>query len=404
MTTSVFQLQCSCNEYPWGKKGNDSLAARLCSKTPGTSFTIDDGKEYSEMWMGDYPILPAKSLETGQELHSIIDENKEKLLGKRCIEKFGGVLPYLPKILSIQKALPLQIHPNKALAAKLHEKQPDQFTDPNHKPEIAVALSKFEVFAGWKPLEEMQTLFSLEPLHRFRPEGNAHFDDGTLKQVTRTILKASEEVVRDTQEKLASLPREKYGKQSYILDILPRLQEQYSKEDNGNLIALLCMNFMVLSVGEAIYIPADGIHAYLSGDIVECMARSNNVLNTGFCPRADRDSIDLFSSSLSFGPHSVEDIMLSSKSTDKGKHGKTVIYAPPMSEFDMLLTELESGDTEEIEASDGPTVMWVTSGSGLMKVNGKEFKLDEGYVFFIGSGVQVTYEAESTLAIYAAIV
>ena len=48
--------------------------------------------------------------------------------------------------------------------------------------------------------------------------------------------------------------------------------------------------------------------------------------------------------------------------------------------------------------------MWVTSGSGLMKVNGKEFKLDEGYVFFIGSGVQVTYEAESTLAIYAAIV
>ena len=48
--------------------------------------------------MGDYPILPAKSLETGQELHSIIDENKEKLLGKRCIEKFGGVLPYLPKV------------------------------------------------------------------------------------------------------------------------------------------------------------------------------------------------------------------------------------------------------------------------------------------------------------------
>ena len=256
--------------------------------------------------------------------------------------------------MSIQKALPLQIHPNKALAAKLHEKHPDQFTDPNHKPEIAVALSKFEVFAGWKPLEEMQTLFSLEPLHRFRPEGNAHFDDGTLKQVTRTILKASEEVVRDTQEKLASLPREKYGKQSYILDILPRLQEQYSKEDNGNLIALLCMNFMVLSVGEAIYIPADGIHAYLSGDIVECMARSNNVLNTGFCPRADRDSIDLFSSSLSFGPHSVEDIMLSSKSTDKGKHGKTVIYAPPMSEFDMLLTELESGDTEVSPVSGSP--------------------------------------------------
>lgn len=404
MAESVFQLECSCNEYPWGKKGSDSLAARLCSQTPGTSFTIDSGKKYSEMWMGDYPVLPAKSLETGEELHSIIDKNKEKLLGQRCIEKFGGVLPYLPKILSIQNALPLQIHPNRDLASKLHEKQPDQFTDPNHKPEIAVALSKFELFAGWKPLEEIQALFSLEPLRRFRPQSNPHFDDGTLKQVTRTILKASEEVVRDTQEMLASIPRENYGKQSYILELLPRLQEQYSKEDNGSLIALLCMNFMVLSVGEAIYIPADGIHAYLSGDIVECMARSNNVLNTGFCPRADRDSIDLFTNSLTFGPHSVEDIILPSKPTDKGKHGKTLIYAPPMSEFDMLFIKLENGDTEEIEASDGPTVMWVVSGSGVMKANSKEFKLDEGYVFFVGSGVQVIYEAESTLAIYAAIV
>ena len=248
--------------------------------------------------------------------------------------------------MSIQKALPLQIHPNKDLASKLHEKNPDQFTDPNHKPEIAVALSKFEVFAGWKPLNEIQELFALEPLHRFRPEGNEHFNDGTLKQVTRTILKASNEVVRDTYDNLASIPKEEYGKQSYILDLLPRLQEQYTKEDNGSLVALLCMNFMVLSAEQAIYIPADGIHAYLSGDIVECMARSNNVLNTGFCPRAERDSVDLFSSSLTFGPHSVEDVMLPSKPTDKGKFAKTVMYAPPMSEFDVLLTKLDNGDTE----------------------------------------------------------
>lgn len=95
---SVFQLQCSCNNYQWGKKGSESLAARLCAKTPGTGFRIDDDKEYSEMWMGDYPDLPAKSLETGEELHSIIDKNKEKLLGKRCIDEFGAVLPYLPKV------------------------------------------------------------------------------------------------------------------------------------------------------------------------------------------------------------------------------------------------------------------------------------------------------------------
>jgi len=37
------------------------------------------------------------------------------------------------QVLSIAKALPLQLHPNKELAAKLHKEDPNQFTDPNHK-------------------------------------------------------------------------------------------------------------------------------------------------------------------------------------------------------------------------------------------------------------------------------
>lgn len=49
--------------------------------------------------MGDYPVLPAKGLESGEELHKIVDENKEQLLGRNCIEKFGGVVPFLPKVL-----------------------------------------------------------------------------------------------------------------------------------------------------------------------------------------------------------------------------------------------------------------------------------------------------------------
>lgn len=52
----VIQLKCSCNQYPWGKKGKESLAARICEKTPGwddkgpkTDFKIDESKFYSEM-------------------------------------------------------------------------------------------------------------------------------------------------------------------------------------------------------------------------------------------------------------------------------------------------------------------------------------------------------------------
>jgi len=251
------------------------------------------------------------------------------------------------QILSIQKALPLQIHPNKELAAQLHKKDPEKFTDPNHKPEIAVTLSKFEVFAGWKPLEDIHILFEqLEPLRRFLPDKVNIFTNKTLKGVTRAMLEASEQVVAETQEKLGALDKDAYGRQSYILELLPRLQQQYSKEDAGTLVALLCMNFMVLSPGEAIYIPADGIHAYLSGDIVECMARSNNVLNTGFCPRADRDSVELFANTMTFKPHNPKEALLPAKPSDKGKHGKTVAFAPPMSEFSMFVTYLDEGETE----------------------------------------------------------
>ena len=63
-------------------------------------------------WMGTYPELPSYVLPTGDDLQKIIDENPEELLGKSVINKFGHTqLPYLPKVLSIAKALPLQVHP-----------------------------------------------------------------------------------------------------------------------------------------------------------------------------------------------------------------------------------------------------------------------------------------------------
>ena len=190
--------------------------------------------------MGDYPVLPAKSLETGEELHKVVDENKEQLLGKNCIEKFGGVVPFLPKILSIAKALTLQIHPNKDVAAKLHKENPEQFTDGNHKPEIAIALGPFELFAGWKPTPEIQSLFdALPPLQNFLPEKDIKFSNEVLRKVVQKILQSSDESIRKCQQELSKIPKEKYGKQTYILDLLPRLQEQYSVEDPGTLVALM---------------------------------------------------------------------------------------------------------------------------------------------------------------------
>lgn len=145
-----------------------------------------------------------------------------------------------PKILSIAKALPLQIHPNKDLSAKLHAEDPDKFTDDNHKPEIAIALGPFEVFAGFKPNNEIQVLFeTLDPLKKFAPDDHSEFNNESVKIVCKNILSASDETIRETQLALQQLPKNAFGEQAYILDILPRLQEQYSVKDPGNLVALV---------------------------------------------------------------------------------------------------------------------------------------------------------------------
>jgi mannose-6-phosphate isomerase len=111
MVKSVLQLKCSCNNYPWGKKGKESLAATLCEKTPNNDFKLKEDEYYAEMWMGTYPELPSYVLETGEDLQDVINNNTIDLIGQKVFQKFGKDLPFLPKVLSIAKALPLQLHP-----------------------------------------------------------------------------------------------------------------------------------------------------------------------------------------------------------------------------------------------------------------------------------------------------
>ncbi|TKA68239.1 hypothetical protein B0A55_10031 [Friedmanniomyces simplex] len=398
----VYQLKCSCNSYPWGRQCEESAAARLCAKQPGwvdqkdlsKPFTIED-KPYAEMWMGTYPTLPSYVASTGEDLQDLLDKHADELVGKQVVEKFGhSKLPFLPKVLSIAKALPLQLHPNKGLAAKLHEKHPDQFTDPNHKPEIALALGEFEAFCGFKPLGQMNKLMQLDPLKKYMPSiSKPDFDDQQLKAVVKKMLEADDESVKETYNALTSLAEKDFGPDDYIPKLAPRLAEQYSEADPGLLVALITMNYLVLQRGESIYIPADGIHAYLSGDIIECMARSNNVLNTGFCPRSDRDNVDLFISCLTFTPHSGEEAMLKPQSFERSKEQKTLRFAPPLSEFDMLQTTLKSGENESLGAVKGPGILIATEGSAQLKANGKKVELKEGQVFFVAQGTALEFEA-----------
>ncbi|CEJ55507.1 hypothetical protein PMG11_01760 [Penicillium brasilianum] len=401
MADAVVQLRCGVKNDDWGKKGKQSMAAQLWSQTPGTD-EIDESKHYSEMWMGTYPSNPSYLLSTGEQLGDYIKKNPQ-LVGKSVLDRYGPEIPFLPKILSFSKALPLQIHPDLKLAEKLHKQDPKKYGDSNHKPEIAVALSKFELFAGWKPLKDIQALFKLKPLEQFVPNNSSTFDDETLRKACMSLLSAPPTEVSATIKELQSLPESQFGAYSYIPGLLDRLNKQYTDRDNGNLVAALLMNYITLGPGDSVFVPADSIHAYLEGDIVECMARSDNVINTGFCPRAERDSVELFGQALTFVPHDTQGALLPRRKSDKGSQGRTDVYAPPISEFSVLVTTLGAGEMETHKAILGPSLLIVTKGCGEMKIPGnKTVELKKGYVFFVGQGVALDFGTEKGLAVYRA--
>ena len=84
-------------------------------------------------------------------------QNNPSLVGEKILKRFGiSSLPYLFKVLSINKVLAIQAHPDKELAEFLHKTKPEIYQDNNHKPEIAIgSLSPvlylfmvFSVFMG----------------------------------------------------------------------------------------------------------------------------------------------------------------------------------------------------------------------------------------------------------------
>ena len=61
--------------------------------------------------------------------------------------------------------------------------------------------------------------------------------------------------------------------------LVVRLEAQYPS-DVGVLASFL-FNYVKLNPGEALYLGANELHAYLQGECIECMATSDNVVRAG---------------------------------------------------------------------------------------------------------------------------
>lgn len=104
--------------------------------------------------MGTHPKAPAVTWTDGKKLSQLIKDNSTAELGEKIIKKFGNELPFLLKILSVNRALSIQAHPDKSNAEVLHARDPLHYPDANHKPEMCIALTNFTGLCGFRLAEE----------------------------------------------------------------------------------------------------------------------------------------------------------------------------------------------------------------------------------------------------------
>lgn len=253
----------------------------------------------AEYWIGAHPKGPAQiELEDGTLLpfDVALRRSPEALLGKKCVERFGDQLPFMLKVLSVNRdhGLSIQLHPTRDQARVLRARAPEHYPDDNHKPEVGVALTDVSLLYGCKSLQQIQRLLRELPglkdwigedlFERVEsaPESSAA-GESLVKEVFSACLTLDEarsrgcvEYVQEVLPRVASLSAE--------AEVFKRLARRYGAGDAG-LIALLLMNQVVLKPGQSIFIAANVPHAYLDGDLFECMACSDNVVRAGLTPK-----------------------------------------------------------------------------------------------------------------------
>ncbi|KAF5379471.1 hypothetical protein D9615_006550 [Tricholomella constricta] len=423
-TSPVFKIAPTTQEYDWGKVGRSAKVAQFAaaSKLPG--FAINDSATYAELWMGTHPKSPSHVFFSGEVLSKHLASHPE-LVGERVAARFdasNGNLPFLFKVLSIEKALSIQSHPDKATAEKLHAEHPDIYKDPNHKPEMTIAITPFRAMCGFRPLYSIATSLKSTPeFAALIPEtireafiSLSDSDDPTgpaekaaLKDLFAAVMTAEESIFKPQLEALVkryTANQINPNEGNDLAELVLRLNSQFPG-DIGVFCAFL-LNYITLNPGDAIFLGAGEPHAYVSGECMECMANSDNVIRAGLTPKL-RDIPNLVSGLTYSASEPAKHVVVPSPFSDND--GVSTLYEPPVPEFSVVQVKLGAGKEEAHRAVNGPSIAIITGGSGAVQwghENSERLDVGFGDVFFIGAGTEVSLRAGGgeDLVVYRAFV
>jgi mannose-6-phosphate isomerase len=386
----VHLLRGAVRTYAWGSR---TAIAEFTGRPSPTAHPE------AELWLGAHPGDPAW-LETDGGERSLLDTlraDPEGQLSAAVRGRFGDMLPFLVKVLAADEPLSLQAHPSAQQAAEGFAREERagipvsspvrNYRDRSHKPELLVALGPFEALAGFRPVArtiEFMRALAVSDLDPFVGLLAGQADGDGLRALFTTWITAPQPdldvlvpaVLDGAIHYLRSKQKEFAAEAKTVLE----LGERYPG-DAGVLAALL-LNRLSLKPGEAIYLPAGNLHAYLAGVAVEVMANSDNVLRGGLTPK--HVDVPELLRVLDFTPTTEAALR-----PEMVRDGMELVYETPAPEFALSMLSVD-GDRlgHEVDAPsrhDGPQILLCTEGSTMVHAKSGALTLERGAAAWVSA-------------------
>jgi mannose-6-phosphate isomerase len=380
--------------YAWGSR---SAIAELTGRPTPTA------QPEAELWMGAHPMAPSRVMRgSSLSLAEVIARDPERELGAKVAKEFGPRLPFLFKVLAAAEPLSIQAHPSAAQARAGFDEEEKKgiprdaghrnYKDASHKPELLCALTPFDALCGFRAIARTIELFDrlgvaalddkLAPLRATR-------DAKGLAETFRLIMTTPEiermPIVDAVVEACAASGDSFAKERAWAV----RLATLYPG-DVGVVSALL-LNLIHLEPGDAVYLGAGNLHAYLEGTGVEIMASSDNVLRGGLTKK--HVDVPELMKVLDFADGPVEP--LRPREVDDVER----VYETPAREFRLSTIDLKSragGVTRDLF---GPEIILVTGGSAKLG----DTTVGKGQAVFVPAYVG-KYTLEGDAVVYRATV
>ena len=364
-------LKNTVQNYAWG---SPTAIAQLLGKENR------DEKPMAELWMGSHPKAPSQVKWDGQwrSLGEVIEKTPQLVLGSHVVQIFGNRLPFLFKVLAAARPLSIQAHPNRDQAREGFERENragiplDAFNrnykDDNHKPEIICALSSFWALCGFRQIPDILALTGEICPNTLAVERAAlknHPDSKGLKTFFSQLMgmepglhqRVLDEAVGNARRRLNEDP---------VMGWMARLSDEYPG-DIGIFTPVL-LNLIELKTGQALFLPAGELHAYLEGVGIELMANSDNVLRGGLTSK-HIDVAELLRV-LNFEPRPLN--VLEAVETDANEK----VYTEAADEFVLSVIRVETRTPYRSFEDRSVEIILCTQGQARIENNGATETLD----------------------------